>query len=362
MEPIHEPTAMTNSGLWQITKNPAHCAITRNNFVYKSLSDFALNFAVGCGHGCLFCYVPSTSVNKLGPKLESLGVNDPDSEWGNYVFLRTWDDEKFLASLSVAEQTPVDQLKPDGNRAVLLCSTTDAYQTIRHPDPKRQKELQEHLRYIVRRSLELIRDHSTLNVRILTRSPLVRRDFDLLSTLGNRVLLGMSIPTLRNDLSKIYEPKAPAPSVRLNTLQAAANIGIPVFAAIAPTYPECDERDLRATVGAIAALRPVTIFHEPINIRAENVTRIEEHARELGVTLNTDVFKSPEAWQAYALQSLHLVEQIALEHGVADRLHLWPDKALGTQKALSRMSKPERDLHHQWITRWWSRISEWPGA
>src|SRR5213594_4283910 len=39
-------------------------------------------------------------------------------------------------------------------------------------------------RTIVRRSLEIIRDESTLNVRILTRSPLARRDFDLFVTFG----------------------------------------------------------------------------------------------------------------------------------------------------------------------------------
>ena len=49
---------------------------------------------------------------------------------------------------------------------------------------------------------------------------------------------------------------------------------------MAPTYPECDEADLRATLKAVAELEPITIFHEPINIRAENVARIEAQAVE----------------------------------------------------------------------------------
>src|SRR5436853_6541070 len=48
-----------------------------------------------------------------------------------------------------------------------------------HPDPHRQRMLSAHARHLVRRSLELIRDGSTLNVRILTRSPLARADFDV---------------------------------------------------------------------------------------------------------------------------------------------------------------------------------------
>lgn len=53
----------------------------------------------------------------------------------------------------------------------------------------------------------------------------------------------MSLPTLRNDLSKIYEPKAPAPLQRLATLRAAREAGLNVYVTVAPTYPECDEAD-----------------------------------------------------------------------------------------------------------------------
>jgi hypothetical protein len=73
----------------------------------------------------------------------------------------------------------------------------------------------------MRRSRALIRDYSTLNVRILTRSPLARVDFDLFKSFGSRLSFGMSLPTLRNDPSKICEPKAPARSQRLATLHTA---------------------------------------------------------------------------------------------------------------------------------------------
>ena len=199
-----------------------------NNFVYKSLSNWAFNVAVGCSHACRFCYVPSAATIKQGPKLAEYGVKDPDAEWGDYVLLRPWDEQKFLASLRSAENTPREQLKPDGNRAVIYCSTTDPYQVIRHRDPARQRELAEHARLLVRRSLELILDQSTRNVRILTRSPIARADFDLFRSFGKRLVFGMSLPTLRNDLAKVYEPKAPAPSQRLAALRAAKEAGLHV--------------------------------------------------------------------------------------------------------------------------------------
>jgi DNA repair photolyase len=340
-------------GFWH-----APAVIAENNFIYKSLSNWAFNVAVGCSHACRFCYVPSVATIKQAAKLAEYRVRDPDAEWGDYVLLRTWEEDKFLASLRAAENTPLSQLKPGGNRAVIYCSTTDPYQVIRHPDPVRQRELAGHSRVLVRRSLELIRDHSTLNVRILTRSPLARADFDLFRSFGRRLVFGMSLPTLRNDLSRVYEPKAPAPSQRLATLRAAREAGLHVYVALAPTYPECDEADLRATLEAVAELDPITIFHEPINIRAENVARIEAQARALGVHLQTQVFATRESWQDYAIRSLHAVLHLARELGIERHLHLWPDKSLGCQSLVRRMPNPQGYLKR--LEHWWHRVSEWP--
>ena len=307
--------------------------------------------------------MPSAATIKQGPQLKEYGVEDPDAQWGDYVLLRPWDEEKFLASLRSAERTPPSRLKPDGHRAVIYCSTTDPYQVIHHPEAARQREVSSHARMLVRRSLELIRDHSTLKVRILTRSPLARADFDLFRSFGNRLLFGMSLPTLRNDLARVYEPKAPAPSQRLATLHAARDAGLNVFVALAPTYPECDETDLRATLKAVAELKPVTLFHEPINIRAENVRRIESQAQSLGVKLNTSVFASRESWQDYAVRSLHTIERLATELALAECLHLWPDKSLGSRAAVMGISARLQiapETFERWLQSRWRRISEWP--
>ncbi len=332
--------------------------IQPNSFIHKSLSNWSFNIAIGCAHACRFCYVPGASTIKQASKLREYGVNDPDAEWGDYVLLRNWDEKRFLTTLSAAERTPIGELSPDGNRAVIYCSTTDAYQVFRHPDPEINRKLASEAKHIVRRSLELIRDHSTLNVRILTRSPLARRDFDLFASFGHRLLFGMSVPTLRNDLAKIYEPRAPAPSQRLATLKAAKDAGLHIYVAVAPTYPECNENDLRETLNAVAELDPVTIFHEPINIRAENVARIAEQAQKLRIRLHTEVFDTRRTWKEYALSSLKTVQLLAKELGVSRKLHLWPDKVLGSAWIVHSMPRPRQ--YEQWLERWWTRISEWP--
>ena len=116
---------------------------------------------------------------------------------------------------------------------MFLCSTTDPYQTIRNEDVGKQKLLNVHARQMLRDALEAIRDHSTLNVRILTRSPLAREDFDIFKTFGDRLLLGTSLPTLDPVLGRLYEPKVPSPAQRLKLLTDAHAAGI--FDATVPT-------------------------------------------------------------------------------------------------------------------------------
>ncbi len=336
--------------------HPAVIGVT--DFKLKSLSDFTFNTCVGCAHGCRFCYVPNVSTIKQGKELKPYGVEDPDAEWGQYVLVRPWDEKKFLASLRTAENMAADKLKPEGNRAILFSSTTDPYQRIRNVDAKIGKQLTQHHQAMVRRALELVRDHSTLNVRILTRSPLAKTDFGLMASFGHRLMFGMSLPTLNDDLARIFEPGAPGVAQRLKTLKAAKEAGLNVYVAMAPTYPDCDEADIRVTLEAVAELDPLTVYHEPINIRAENVKRIRAHAEKIGKTVNLAPFATTDAWRTYSVDQLKLVERIAVEVGLGHCLHLWPDKDLCAPKYLQTLDNPTGFVH--WLNKYWTRISEWP--
>lgn len=327
---------------------PKPLTLQRSNFVHKSLSDWNANVAVGCGHGCRFCYVPKV-INRGNIKemIRSAGVEDADLNWGDYALLRQWDRTHWQARIKAEDAKPLNLLSKDGNRAVMFCTTTDLYQVMRHKDPARQKELQAHLWKMATEALEDLLEHTTLNVRILTRSPLARKHFDLYRRFGNRLMFGMSLPTLNNQLAKIYEPDAPSPSKRLETLKAAKQAGLNVYVAVAPVYPECDQDDMRETLQAVKELDPETIFMEPINIRGENVTLIREAAKKLGIEPKSHVFADTETWSRYAIDQLHAFENLALELGVLPRLHLWPDQALKKRVA--------------GVNQYWNRVSEWPG-
>lgn len=362
--------------LWRGGDGEEICAtITENNFENKSLSAWAYNIAVGCNHGCRFCYVPEFT-RKLEKPLRKYGVDDPDEEWGQYVLLRAWDEKEFLKSLKAAEETTAAYLKkeqPDGNRAVIFCSTTDPYQTLKTEEAEKTKRLNAHRRLLVQRALELILEHSTINVRILTRSPLAIEDFDLYKRFGHRLLFGMSLPTLNDGIRELYEPGAPGVQKRFEVLEKAKKQGLNVYVAMAPTSPECDEEDMKATLKAIATLKPVTVFHEPINLRADNVGRIDSHAQKLKaagklkVKFRTGTFNDDNL-TAYQLWQLQTVERLANEVGLGKVLKLWPDSALGVRKnwelAMREsgllISNRAFEAHLAWCQKWWNLVSDWP--
>ncbi|MCA1814144.1 MAG: hypothetical protein LC624_09375, partial [Halobacteriales archaeon] len=81
-------------------------------------------------------------------------------------------------------------------------------------------------------------------LEVLTRSPLVLRDADVLRQFS-RLRVGMSVPTLDDAARSIVEPAAPAIPSRLTTLGKLANEGFTVFANYSPAYPPTGEVTMR---------------------------------------------------------------------------------------------------------------------
>lgn len=131
--------------------------------------------------------------------------------------------------------------------------------------------------------------------------------------------------------------------------------GLNVYVAVAPVYPDCDADDMWATLVAVKELDPVTVFMEPINIRSENVARINSHAESLGVKVKSEVFRSQTEWSDYALMQLQRFEKLARDAGIPDSvIHLWPDKSL------ERWASKVTTNGEAWLRRHWNKVSRWP--
>jgi DNA repair photolyase len=161
---------------------------------------WSLNPYAGCAHACSYCYVPDT-------------IHAERARWGTYVVVKKDLPTRLARMMSTS-----------GKRTVYLSTSTDPYQAAEA----------EHC--ITRRCLGVLvrRDWP---VEILTRSPLVLRDVDLLRQLS-QVRIGFSIPTMDDAVRRVLEPRAPAIAARLVALRKLSEEGIPTFANYTPACPQ----------------------------------------------------------------------------------------------------------------------------
>jgi DNA repair photolyase len=157
--------------------------------------EYTANLYKGCTHGCVYCYAPSL-------------VHD-DRRWGSFV------DVKVNAPATLRKE-----LREAARAPVFLSSASDPYQ----PVEARYK--------LTRRCLEELHANA-FPVVILTRSPLVLRDLELLKRM-EWVRVGCSISTASD---RLYEPGVPPVERRLKTLRALADAGIMTWVSLAPVVP-----------------------------------------------------------------------------------------------------------------------------
>lgn len=79
-------------------------------------------------------------------------------------------------------------------------------------------------------------------VGVITKSPLVTRDIDILRKLNVSVFF--SLPFLTKEKSNPFEPYTPVPEARFRAMETVAKAGIPVGIGIAPVIPGYNESDI----------------------------------------------------------------------------------------------------------------------
>lgn len=79
-------------------------------------------------------------------------------------------------------------------------------------------------------------------VGVITKSPLVTRDIDVLQKL--KVSVFFSLPFLTKEKSNPFEPYTPVPEARFRAMETLANAGIAVGIAVAPVIPGYNESDI----------------------------------------------------------------------------------------------------------------------
>lgn len=95
---------------------------------------------------------------------------------------------------------------------------------------------------LTRKCLEVCRDFQ-MPVGIITKSPLVTRDLDIIKRL-KKVTVFFSIPFLTKEKSNPFEPYVPVPEVRFRAMKILADAGIKVGIGIAPVLLGYSDSDI----------------------------------------------------------------------------------------------------------------------
>jgi len=204
--------------------------------------DYVINPYTGCRFGCTYCYA-----SFMGRFIEGKGVKD----WGEYVFAKTNAPELLKKEL----QTKFKKDKGKGIE-IFLSSVTDPYQGV------------EAKYKITRQCLEAIADFGFEGyVSILTKSDLVTRDIDVFKRLKH-VVVGMTVTSTDDSISKYFEKFAPKVSLRFKALKTLNEAGIGTYAFIGPLLPHyvADKSELEKVFKKLAEIGTKDIFVEHLNL------------------------------------------------------------------------------------------------
>ena len=194
---------------------------------------WSINPYVGCAFGCAYCYARYAhryAAERLAARTGSLGPADPEDEqplppWLAFerrIMVKR--DAGALVRRALMKPATLAGLRNDG---VVIGTATDPYQ----PAERRFR--------ITRSVLEALAEHEGLRVTIITKSPLVTRDLDLLTRIAarSRISVHVSLITVDRELARRLEPRAPTPEARLRGIARLRRAGIEVGVNAMPVLP-----------------------------------------------------------------------------------------------------------------------------
>ena len=106
-------------------------------------------------------------------------------------------------------------------------------------------------------------------VGVITKSPLVTRDIDILKRLKASVFF--SLPFLTKEKSNPFEPYTPVPEARFRAMEMIANAGIPVGIGIAPVIPGYNESDIPGLLERAKAAGATRAFMSMLHLDTDSI-------------------------------------------------------------------------------------------
>jgi DNA repair photolyase len=212
---------------------------------------WSINPYVGCAFGCAYCYARYTHRYVMERAADHDRMEDvlhdryeempPWLAFERNIFVKQNAPDVLARTLRHGSDRHLALLKGE---TIVIGTATDPYQ------PAERKFR------VTRRILEVLADHPGLKVSIISKSPLITRDIDLLSRI-NRVSelhIHLSLITLRRDLARRLEPRSPTPESRVRALRRLREAGIDAGINCMPVLPGITDNpsDLEALVKTVS--------------------------------------------------------------------------------------------------------------
>jgi len=210
---------------------------------------WSINPYVGCAFGCAYCYARyahrwvldrHATANPEHDDMQS--ARDSLPPW--LAFERRILVKREAGAIVRRELRRPARYQALQRETVVIGTATDPYQ----PAERRFR--------VTRGVLEVLAEQRGMSVTIITKSPLVTRDVDLLSRINERSELSVhvSLITVDRDLARRLEPRAPTPESRLRAIARLRAHGIEVGVNCMPVLPGITDApaQVEALVQAVA--------------------------------------------------------------------------------------------------------------
>jgi DNA repair photolyase len=280
---------------------------------------WSINPYIGCAFGCTYCYARYAH-RYVMERGSAAGALEPGMR-ADVERLPPW--MAFERRILVKEGAPSalrGALAKGGARhrtlrtgeSIVVGTATDPYQ----PAERRFR--------VTRGLLEVLAEQRGLEVVIITKSPLVTRDIDVLSRLAVRssFTLHLSLITLDRELARRIEPRAPTPDARLRALGRLTDAGIEVGVNCMPVLPGItdDPRAIERLVRAVAEHGASYIGACALRLRGSARARylpfIEREFPALHDKYRTQYSASHQVNDRYRQGLARLMERLCKKYGV----------------------------------------------
>ena len=164
-------------------------------------------------------------------------------------------------------------------------------------------------------------------IGIVTKSTLIERDIDLLSTIArkNELVLHITITTPDAELARKLEPRAPRPDLRFRTVERLRKAGLRTGVLCSPLLPgltdnasALDRMAARAKAADASFFSAQPLFLKPCS-RPVFLDFIREHYPELEASYVARYDADAFVGRAYAERIRDLVRAATRKHGLHER-------------------------------------------